>query len=168
MAETQTRRSVSLEQKLHQLADARAKGTGRTLAHYVSDLIRADLKAAGIEVPPSHHQKAAGAAVAAPEQVDPPEEPAVNRPRPPLAPAIARAAAKAPDADPKLVQALEFTRRKLEEQKQTKLVEQPPSANNCWWCGDKFKSGELPSEYDGNKVHGKCKRELNRTGPPRE
>lgn len=51
MARNQTRRTISLEQQLHGLATQRAAVLKRSTSHYISELIRHDLVAAGIEVP---------------------------------------------------------------------------------------------------------------------
>lgn len=163
MAIKQTRRSVSLECRLHALAGERADSLAQPLAGYISCLIRADLAQAGIATPPAKHQAQRsrvrpGHDAAAPSSNSEVEEPS-------LGPVIALARGKMPDMDPKYIQALEHTRRKLDEQRSAPKYEQPVDKTaECSWCGDSFKQGQIPTEHDAQRVHGKCKREMIRTG----
>ncbi len=58
--------------------------------------------------------------------------------------------------------ALEFTRRQMAAKVAVKPAPEPDKSNECWWCGDRFKVGEIPHEEDGQRMHGKCKREIAR------
>jgi len=51
MSKHQTRRSLSFERRLHEITTQHAAALKQSTSHYVSELIRRDLIAAGIEVP---------------------------------------------------------------------------------------------------------------------
>lgn len=160
MAKKQTRRSVSLETNVYGLSKERSASLGQSLSEYVTGLIRRDFEAAGLVLPPTYHpaaRRAAEAASATPRtRPDEPEE---------LGPAVALARSRMPNMDPKLLHALEHTRRQLEAGKVRAKPEQPvDKSKECHWCGDTIKKGEIPTERGDIKLHGKCHREMVRLG----
>lgn len=137
MAKKQTRRSVSLEKQLYLVSKDRAATLAESLSEYVSKLVRADLAAAGIEVPVMKryvHASAYKRELAA-FRATLPAEP---QPGDPAAPKVAVAR---PVRPPKPVD----------------------KTKECGWCGANFKVGEIPTDHDGYQVHGKCKREILQT-----
>lgn len=158
MAKKQTRRSVSLAQKVHNATQGRAGTLKMSMSEYITGLIRADFKAAGLWFPETVHAGLEDAVGNDSDTLDVTPES--------IAPAVALARGRMPEMDPKVLQALEFTRRKLDESKKQPEPEQPPvdKSNECHWCGDSFKPGQIPTEHEGRKLHGKCFREMRRTG----
>jgi hypothetical protein len=144
MAKKQTRRSISLEEKLYCVTFDRARALNTSMAEYVSGLIRAELKSAGIEPPPAKHANRGFS-----------DGIASNR--------EARKAKAAADGKAKYEQALDRMRQKIAETPApSESTTEPIKPNECWWCGDTFKAGEIPTDVHGNKLHGKCKREIAR------
>lgn len=143
MAKKQTRRTISLERQFYEAIQAHSKAIGKSASEYVTRVVHADMLAKGADVPPLGHFASGPRGVIKPEEIKP-------RVRPAEAP------------DDKYRAALEFQRQQLA--KPVPIPKVHDKSKECWWCGDTFRAGEIPSEVDGKKLHGKCKREIARSG----
>ena len=170
MSNKQTRRSISLEKRLHDVAIARAEALNKAASEYISELIRADLIIAGIEPPPYSHTgityRHAGMAMsdshtALPEVLSDVEH-IKHTFAPPLEsnviplPTQALVGEQELDGKAKYEQALAYTREMLSKG----LVPKPRTG--CQHCYKSFQPGEIPQQYKGQRVHGRCKREIAR------
>jgi len=163
MSKKQTRRSISLEKRLHDAATARSEALNKAASEYISELIRADLIIAGIEPPPYKHSGAPvnGAHSVLPEQLSGIEH-IKHTFAPPLAsniiplPTQALVGVEELDGKAKYEQALAYTRDMLAKGLQ------PKPRTGCQYCCKSFQPGEIPQQYKGRRVHGRCKREIAR------
>jgi len=132
MSKHQTRRSLSFERRLHEITTQHAAALKQSTSHYVSELIRRDLIAAGIEVPaaPLHvviDDERVGRWWCKPKPLKPPKPPKpekllVERPEKPPRP-------------PK---------------------PEPPS---CWWCRKGFAAHETAIMIHDRTLHARCARQ---------
>lgn len=162
MSKKQTRRSISLERRLHDATAARSEALTKSTSEYISDLIRADLIMAGIEPPPYKH---AGIVINGvtplPEQmsnvvyIKHTFAPRLGGSVIPLPTAVLVDSEEA-DGKAKYEQALAFVREKL-----AKGIDPGPRIG-CQYCRKPFQPGEVPQKYKDQRVHGRCKREIMR------
>lgn len=157
MAKKQTRRSISIERRLYDLTNDRAETLGTNMSAYITGLIQAEMTAAGVELPTPLPPRTNSPFLRAQRRVAEAKVLLAD-----VAPAVAMAINRDPSVDPKYAAALEFTRAKLAKEQAKPLDERESKAGECWWCGDTFKPGEIPTIMDGNQLHGKCKREVDR------
>ena len=149
MAKKQTRRTVSFQRQFYDAAMEYSKSINQSISEYLTRLAHADMAAKGANPPllgpfvsPNGHYRS-------------PDRPG---------PQVKLVTKPDQDGEDKYRAALEFQRRNLA--KQPKPPEPEPEVkkdNECWWCGDHFRPGQIPVEVDGVKLHGKCQREIKRT-----
>lgn len=148
MAKKQTRKSVSLSASVYQAASEIAHDNGLNTTAYVTQLIQADLKLQGRFVPTVKHCRDGKIHL-------PIEDLAIPE-------LVATAALEsqgpivlAENCDPKYLKALEFTRNRLANGETDK-----PSRKVCFWCDESFKPGAPVEEYDHQKMHPACHKQV--------